>query len=145
MVVVSRSPAHLRSQSPGPRAELPWNQPTDCELLWIYCLHFVDLWDAFSWYPCTIADHSFINLFFMTNTSRFPNRSTRESRVPRPSKAANALASLTLEQVLYQIELVDEAQWILGQRQGRSWYTEDGVHLAEAPQIKAIRIPARRS
>ncbi len=60
-----------------------------------------------------------------------------------PSRAANALETLTLEHVLYEIELIENAGWALAQRRGHSWYDPDGGALAEAPQIRAIRIPAR--
>ena len=79
-----------------------------------------------------------------TAATRFRNRFNRTNEQHPPSIAANALKTLTVEQVLYEIELVDDTNWILGQRQGHSWYKEDGSHLAEATQIKAIRIPARQ-
>ncbi len=80
----------------------------------------------------------------MPHSTGLRNRFTRENRPQPPSRTAIALASLTVEKVLYEIELLDDARWILGQRRGHSWYNEDGAHLAEATQIKAIRIPARR-
>ncbi len=79
-----------------------------------------------------------------TAAARFRNRFDRTNEQPSPSAAASELETLTVEQVLYEIELVHDARWVLGQRQGHSWYTEDGAHLAEASQIKAIRIPARQ-
>ncbi len=80
----------------------------------------------------------------MPDTTRSRHQFNRENGHPPPSRTAIALASLTVEQVLYEIELINNTQWILGQRRGHSWYNEDGGHLAEAVQIKAIRIPARR-
>ncbi|MCY3487487.1 MAG: hypothetical protein OXH34_03520 [Bacteroidetes bacterium] len=80
----------------------------------------------------------------MPNATRLRNQFSRENGHHPPSRTAIALASLTVEQVLYEIELLSDTQWILGQRRGHSWYNEDGGHLAEAAQIKAIRIPARR-
>jgi len=80
----------------------------------------------------------------MPTATRFHTQSNQLNEQRSPSVAATALETLTVEQVLYEIELIDDTNWILGQRQGYSWYNEDGVHLAEAAQIKAIRIPARR-
>ncbi len=81
----------------------------------------------------------------MAASTRFRNRYTRTNPERRPpSTAATALETLTIEKVLYEVELTHQAQWILGQRQGHSWYNEDGSHLAEAVHIKAIRIPARK-
>ena len=77
-----------------------------------------------------------------TAAARFRNRFDRTNE--QPSVVAAELETLTVEQVLYEIELVHDARWVLGQRRGHSWYTEDGAHLAEASQIKAIRIPARQ-
>ncbi len=81
----------------------------------------------------------------MSNRTQPRNQSRRENSGQPTSRSAIALASLTVEQVLYEVELISNTQWILGQRRGHSWYTEDGGHLAEAAQIKAIRIPARRN
>ncbi|MCY4158743.1 MAG: hypothetical protein OXE92_07080 [Bacteroidetes bacterium] len=80
----------------------------------------------------------------MPTATRFRTRFNRANEKRSPSITATALETLTVEQVLYEIELIDNMSWILGQRQGYSWYNEDGTHIAEASQIKAIRIPARR-
>lgn len=110
----------------------------------IYCLHFVDYLHEISWYHCIAFDCSSFLPIFMPNTTPMYNRSIRKNGHRPASRPAIALATITVEQVLYEIALLNSTKWILGQRQGHSWYNEDGEHLAEAAQIKAIRIPARR-
>ena len=80
----------------------------------------------------------------MRTATQSRTRSGRKNDHTPPSRAATALETLTLEHVLYEIELTESADWALAQRRGHSWYDPDGVALAEAPQIRAIRIPARR-
>ncbi|MCY3999372.1 MAG: hypothetical protein OXF84_01000 [Bacteroidetes bacterium] len=80
----------------------------------------------------------------MPSESRHPDRFNRVNQQRPPSMEATALETLTVEEVLYEIELIHHSKWVLGHRKGHSWYSEDGTPLAEAAQIKAIRIPARQ-
>lgn len=79
----------------------------------------------------------------MPAATRFRTRFSHLKDTQPPSVAATALETLTVEQVLYEIKMIDNPQWVLGQRRGHTWYNKDGEHLAEASEIKTIRIPAR--
>jgi len=80
----------------------------------------------------------------MPSDSHHLDRSNRVTQQRPPSVEASVLETLTVEKVLYEIELIHHSTWILGHRKGHSWYSEDGTHLAEAAQVRAIRIPARQ-
>ncbi|MCY4170263.1 MAG: hypothetical protein OXE59_10355 [Bacteroidetes bacterium] len=81
----------------------------------------------------------------MPTAYRPHHRFYRSNQQSTPSVEATTLETLTVEKVLYEIQLIGNQDWILGQRKGHSWYSEDDIHLAEASQIMAIRIPARRN
>lgn len=85
----------------------------------------------------------FLSSNYMQTATQSRTRPEPKNGHRPPSRAANALETLTLEHVLYEIELIENAGWALAQRRGHSWYDPDGGALAEAPQIRAIRIPAR--
>ncbi len=80
----------------------------------------------------------------MPTPDRLHYRLNRGKRQPNLSIEATTLETLTVENVLYEIKLIGDQNWVLGQRKGYSWYTEDDAPLAEAAQVVAIRIPARR-
>jgi len=80
----------------------------------------------------------------MPIATRFHKRFNQINKQPTPSSEARVLETLTVEKVLYEIKLAGNQDWILGQRIGHSWYSEDGILLAEASQVISIRIPARK-